>query len=69
MIVPDNGTEFTPNAIFEWAEKMQVKWHDIAPGKPMQKGNCDAFNGRKRAELLNETLLLGIDHAREAVAR
>ena len=39
VIVSDNGTEFTSNAILEWAEKMQVKWHYIAPGKPMQNGN------------------------------
>jgi putative transposase len=63
------GTEFTSNAILEWAEKMQVKWHYIAPGKPMQNGNCEAFNGRMRDELLNETLFFGIDHARAAVAR
>src|SRR5690606_19936376 len=50
------GTEFTSNAILEWAGKMQVKWHYIAPGKPMQNGNCEAFNGRMRDELLNETL-------------
>lgn len=66
VIVSDNGTEFTSNAILEWAGK-QVKWHYIAPGKPMQNGNCKAFNGRMRDELLNETLF-GIDHAREAVA-
>ena len=69
VIVSDNGTEFTSNAILEWAEKMQVKWHYIAPGKPMQNGNCEAFNGRMRDELLNETLFFGIDQARQAVAR
>lgn len=68
VIVSDNGTEFTSNAILAWAEKMQVKWHYIAPGKPMQNGNAEAFNGRMRDELFNETLFLGIDHAREAVA-
>ncbi|MBI1170080.1 transposase [bacterium] len=35
----------------------------------MQNGNCEAFNGRMRDELLNETLFFGIDHAREAVPR
>ena len=69
VIVSDNGTEFTSNAILEWAEKMRVQWHYIAPGKPMQNGNCEAFNGRMRDELLNETLFFGIDHARVAVAR
>lgn len=64
VIVPDNGTEFTSNAMLEWAENMQVKWHYIAPGKSMQNGNCKAFNGRMRDELLGETLFFGIDHAR-----
>jgi putative transposase len=38
MIVSDNGTEFTSNAILGWADKSKVEWHDIAPGKPMQNG-------------------------------
>ena len=45
-----------------------VDWHYIAPGKPMQNGICEAFNGRMRDELLNETLFFGLDHARDAVA-
>ena len=69
VIVSDNGTEFTSNAILEGAEKLQVRWHYIAPGRPMQNGNCEASNGRMRDELLNETLFFGIDHARETVAR
>ncbi|MGE4374014.1 MAG: IS3 family transposase [Xanthobacter sp.] len=69
VIVSDNGTEFTSNAVLEWAEKLKVRWHYIAPGKPMQNGNCETFNGRMRDELLNETLFFGIDHAREAVVR
>lgn len=69
VIVSNNGTEFTSNAILEWAEKMRVKWHYIDHGKPMQNGNCEAFNGRMRDEVPNENLFFGIDHAREAVAR
>jgi putative transposase len=34
MIVSDNGTEFTSNAIHGWADKAKVDWHDIAQGKP-----------------------------------
>ena len=48
---------------------MQVKWHYIAPGRPQQNGNCEAFNGRMRDEFLNETLFFDLGHAREAVAR
>lgn len=33
MIVSDNGTEFTSNAIFAWAEKMPIRWHCIVPGQ------------------------------------
>ena len=41
----------------------------LAPGKPMQNGNCEAFNDRMPDQLLNETPFFGIDHARGAVAR
>ncbi len=63
MIVSDNGTEFTCNAMLSWAQDHQVSWHFIAPGKTMQNGFCESFNGRMRDELLNETLFLGLDHA------
>ena len=46
----------------------QVAWHFIAPGKPMQNGICESFNGRMRDELLNETLFFGLGHARTAIA-
>ena len=69
VIVSDNRTDFTSNAILEWAEKMKVKWHYIASMKPTQNGNGAAFNGRMRDERLNETLFFGINHARDTVAR
>jgi len=64
IIVSDHGTEFTSNAMLTWQKDHQVEWHYIAPGKPMQNGFCESFNGRMRDELLNETLFHGIDHAR-----
>ncbi|WP_363346330.1 IS3 family transposase [Methylocystis echinoides] len=67
-IVSDNGTEFTSNAMLSWSEEHRIAWHFIAPGKPMQNGFCESFNGRMRDELLNETLFLGLDHAREKIA-
>ncbi len=67
LIVSDNGTEFTSNAVLTWAQEARIAWHFIAPGKPMQNGFCESFNGRMRDELLNETLFLGLDHAREKV--
>src|SRR5204863_1581091 len=34
MIVSDNGTEFTSNAILTWAKDHRVEWHYITPGRP-----------------------------------
>ena len=68
MIVSDHGTEFTSNAILAWAKEASVEWHDIEPGKPMQNGSSESFNGRMRDELLNETLFLGLAHARSLIA-
>jgi putative transposase len=68
MIVSDNGTEFTCNAMLAWSDENKIDWHFIAPGKPMQNGFCESFNGRMRDELLNETLFFGLDHARTKIA-
>ena len=48
MVVSDNGTELTSNAILKWQEDRKVDWHYIAPGKPMQNGFVESFNGRMR---------------------
>ena len=67
MIVSDNGTEFTSNAILAWAQERRIAWHYIAPGKPMQNAYIESFNGRMRDELLNETLFLSLVQAREII--
>jgi transposase InsO family protein len=67
MIVSDHGTEFTSNAILGWSADHHVEWHYIAPGKPMQNGFVESFNGRMRDELLNETLFLDLDQARQLI--
>ncbi len=67
MIVSDNGTEFTSNAILGWAKDHRVEWHYIAPGKPMQNGYIESFNGRMRDELLNESLFMDLDQARQLI--
>jgi putative transposase len=67
MIVSDNGTEFTSNAILGWAKGHAVDWHYIAPGRPMQNGYIESFNGRMRDELLNESLFVDLDQARQLI--
>jgi putative transposase len=66
-IVSDNGTEYTSNAVLQWADSTGVGWHYIAPGKPHQNGFIESFNGRLRDELLNETLFGSLAHARAAL--
>lgn len=56
LVVSDNGTELTSNAILRWQEEHGVEWHYIAPGKPMQNGFAESFIGRFRDECLNEHL-------------
>jgi putative transposase len=62
------GTELTSNAILKWQEERKVEWHYIAPGKPMQNGFVESFNGRLRDECLNEHLFANLRHARELIA-
>lgn len=68
MIVSDHGTEFTCNALLAWCKDAAIDWHFIAPGKPMQNGFVESFNGRMRDELLNETLFFDLDDARAKIA-
>jgi putative transposase len=63
MIVSDNGTELTSNAILRWTDDHKVAWHYIAPGKPVQNAFAESFIGRLRDELLNETLFRSLPHA------
>jgi putative transposase len=58
MIVSDNGTELTCNAMLRWTTERAVRWHYIAPGKPMQNGYMESFNGKLRDECLNEHVFL-----------
>ena len=68
MIVSDNGTELTSNAVLEWCGEARIEWHYTAPGKPTQNAFVESFNGRMRDELLNETLFTSLAHAREKIA-
>jgi putative transposase len=67
MLVSDNGTELTSMAILRWQQETGIAWHYIAPGKPMQNGFVESFNGRLRDELLNESMFRSLPHAREVL--
>jgi len=67
MIVSDNSTELTSNAILTFAAAHRIEWHYIAQGTPMQNGFVESFNGR-RDELLNDTMFHNLAHARVVIA-
>ena len=46
----DNGPEFISHALRQWAERNGVRLEFIEPGRPMQNGHIESFNGRLRAE-------------------
>ncbi len=67
VIVSDNGTELTSNAVLRWAANHRIEWHYIAPGKPMQNAFVESFNGRLRDECLNEHVFDTLTDARRIV--
>ncbi len=67
MVVSDNGTELTSNAMLTWQQERGVEWHYIAPGKPTQNGFGESFNGRLRGGCLNAHLFRSFRHAREII--
>lgn len=68
-IISDNGTEFTSHAILNWSREASVDWKYIQPGKPMQNGYIESFNGKLRDECLNENWFLGLQEAKEIIEK
>ena len=64
-ITVDHGTEFTSKALETWAWKQGVKLDFTHPGKPMENGHIESFNGRLRDECLNVNQFHSLDHARQ----
>lgn len=65
QIISDNGTEFTSVAILKWSQEEAIEWHYIQPGKPMQNGTVESFNGRVRDEFLNQNIFTSLKEAKE----
>lgn len=63
----DNGPEFTSRLLDRWAYENGVKLHFIRPGKPMDNGHIESFNGRLRDECLNQHAFLTLDEARQVL--
>jgi putative transposase len=64
----DNGPEFTSRAFMAWAQSHGVRHILIEPGKPMQNGYIESFNGKLRDEFLNDHWFQTLHQARSATA-
>jgi putative transposase len=68
MVVSDNGTEQTSNAILKWQEDRKVECHYIVLCKPKQTGFVESVNSRMCYERLNEHRCDNLRHTRKLVA-
>jgi putative transposase len=64
-ITMDNGTEFQSRAMDAWAYQNDVRLDFIRPGRPVENGLIESFNGRLRDECLNIHLFWTMEDARE----
>ncbi|WP_418066330.1 IS3 family transposase [Roseateles depolymerans] len=64
----DNGPEFTCRAFMAWAQAHGVRHILIQPGRPMQNGYIESFNGKFRDECLNEHWFQTLPQARSEIA-
>ena len=69
QIRSDNGPEFVSRTVDQWAYEQGLHWHTIQPGRPMENGYVESFNGRFRDECLNENWFCDLADAREKIAR
>ena len=66
-IVTDNGPEFTGRALDQWAYENGVRLETIHPGRPMENGYIESFNGKMREECLNENWFVDLAEARRRI--
>lgn len=66
-ITCDHGSEFTANHFDAWAYRHRIFTDFIVPGKPMQNGFIESFNGKLRDECLNVSWFEGLEHAQQLI--
>ena len=63
------GPEFTSRHFLEWCQERQITVLHIQPGKPMQNGYVESFNGRVRDECLNVNWFITPEDAKRKIER
>ncbi|HSR07505.1 MAG TPA: IS3 family transposase [Bryobacteraceae bacterium] len=64
----DNGPELTSRHFLSWCEERKIQLIHIQPGRPMQNGHVESFNGRLRDECLNANWFRNLVDAKEKIA-
>jgi putative transposase len=67
-ITVDNGTEFASRAMDFWAYTNGVHLDFIRPGRPVENGYIESFNGKLRDECLNVEVFFSLADARKKLA-
>jgi putative transposase len=68
-ITVDNGTEFASKAMEVWAYQYGVQLDFIRPGRPVENGYIESFNGRLRDECLNVEVFFALTDVRDKLER
>ena len=68
-ITVDNGSEFASRVMDAWAYRHGIHLDFIRPGKPVENGFIESFNGRLRDECLNVEVCFTLDDVQEKLAR
>jgi len=63
----DNGPELTSRHFLSWCEERKIQLIHIQPGRPMQNGHVESFNGRLRDECLNANWFRNLMDARAKI--
>lgn len=63
----DNGPEFTSCHFLVWCKQRNITLLHIQPGRPMQNGRVESFNGRLREECLNAQVFRTLADAKDKI--
>jgi putative transposase len=63
----DNGPEFLCETVRRWCERKRLQLDYIEPGRPMQNGHIESFNGKLRDECLSTHWFTSLRQARHII--
>lgn len=65
----DNGPEFRSADFTCWCKERGISIHYIQPGRPMQNGYIERFNGSYRREILDAYLFFDLEEVRQLTSQ